>query len=83
MVVILFGKDLFKAETFDDMVMQLKLESWLQPKTKKEFMEGLANRAKVWHGKRIRYSNAEQFIRELARISVIKILSAIEEGIEI
>lgn len=61
----------FEAETFDDLVSALKLDMWVVPKTKEEYMDGVRRRCEIYNGERIQYYDAQTFILELYRIGVI------------
>ncbi len=64
----------FEAETYEELVQAMKLDMWLPPKTSEEYMNGVAKRCEIWDGTRIEYGNAEEFIGELQRVGVIKML---------
>lgn len=68
----------FSARNYEELVVALKLDMWL-PQTKEEYMEGVAKRCEVWDGTRIEYSTAEEFIHELRRVGVIKMMWSDEE----
>lgn len=63
----------FEAETFEDLVSSMKLDAWL-PHNRNEYMKEVARRCKVWDGRGIEYSTAEEFISELRRVDVIKFM---------
>lgn len=68
----------FSARNYEELVMAMKLDMWL-PQTKEEYMKGVAKRCEVWDGTRIEYSTAEEFIHELRRVGVIKMMWGDEE----
>ncbi len=63
----------FEAENYDDLVRAMKLDAWV-PQTREGYMAGVAKRCEIWDGSKIRYSNAEEFIHELRRVGVIKVV---------
>lgn len=63
----------FEAETYEDLVSAMKLDVWI-PQTREGYMAGVAKRCEVWDGSKIQYSNAKEFIHELLRVGVIKIM---------
>ena len=63
----------FEAETYEDLVSAMKLDMWL-PQSRDEYMAGVAKRCEIWNGSKIRYSNAKEFIHELLRVGVIKMM---------
>ena len=63
----------FEAENYDDLVRAMKLDAWV-PQTREDYMAGVAKRCEVWDGSKIRYNNAEEFIHELRRVGVIKVV---------
>ena len=64
----------FEAETYEGLVQVMKLDMWITPKTSEEYMNGVAKRCETWDGSKIEYGNAEEFIKELQRVGVIKML---------
>ena len=64
----------FEAETYEDLVLAMKLDMWL-PQSRDEYMAGVARRCEVWDGSKIQYSNAKEFIHELLRVGVIKMMT--------
>jgi len=71
--VIMEDNSKFSAETFEDLVVALKLDMWL-PLPQEEYMAGVAKRCEAWDGIKIEYSTAEEFIKELVRVGVIKMM---------
>lgn len=69
----------FEAETYEDLVSAMKLDMWL-PQSREEYMAGVAKRCEVWDGSKIRYSNAKEFIHELKRVGVIKVIMIDGQG---
>lgn len=76
--VIMEDNARFEARTYEDLVVALKLDMWL-PQSKEEYMQGVAKRCEVWDGSKIEYSTAEEFIKELRRVGVIKMMWGGEE----
>ena len=62
----------FEAEDFEGLVTAMKLDMWFVPKTREEYMEGVARRSEIYNGERIEYYDEQSFIFELVRIGVIK-----------
>lgn len=71
--VIMEDNSRFEARNHEELVTALKLDMWL-PQSKEEYMEGVAKRCEVWDGTRIEYSNAKEFLEELRRVGVIKMM---------
>ena len=61
----------FEADSYEDLVSAMKMDMYVVPETKEKYMEGVAQRSKMYDGRKIQYSNAEEFIHELRRIGVI------------
>ena len=61
----------FEGETFEDLVTAMKLDMWIVPRTREEYMEGVARRSEIFSGERINYHDEQTFILELVRIGVI------------
>ena len=61
----------FEGETFEDLVTAMKLDMWVVPRTREEYMEGVARRSEIFNGERINYYDEQTFILELVRIGVI------------
>ena len=64
----------FEAETYEDLVSAMKLDMWLL-QSRDEYMAGVARRCEVWDGSKIQYNNAKEFIHELLRVGVIKMMT--------
>lgn len=71
--VIMEDNSRFEARNHEELVTALKLDMWL-PQSKEEYMAGVAKRCEVWDGTRIEYSNAKEFLEELRRVGVIKMM---------
>lgn len=69
----------FEAETYEDLVSAMKMDMWLIPRTREEYMGGVAKRCEVWDGSEIRYRDAEEFIKELERIGALEVQQRKEE----
>lgn len=63
----------FEADNYEELVRAMKLDMWL-PQSKQEYMEGVARRCEIWNGEQIKYGDAKEFILELKRVGVIKIM---------
>lgn len=63
----------FEAENYEDLVKAMKQDMWM-PQTKQEYMSGVAKRCEIWSGEKIHCNNAEEFIHELRRVGVIKMM---------
>ena len=63
----------FEVENHEELVVALKLDMWL-PQSTEDYMAGVAKRCEVWDGSKIEYSSAEEFLKELRRIGVIKMI---------
>lgn len=68
----------FEADSYEELVASMKLEMWL-PQSKEDYMAGVAKRCEVWDGSKIEYGTAEEFIQELRRFGVIKMIWGEEE----
>lgn len=62
----------FEADTHEDLVIQMKLDMWIPPKTKEQYMKDVAKRTEIFNGETITYSDCRTFLRELLRIGVLK-----------
>jgi len=71
--VIMEDNTRFEVENHEELVVALKLDMWL-PQSKEDYMAGVAKRCEVWDGSKIEYSSAEEFLKELRRIGVIKMI---------
>ena len=69
----------FEADTYEDLVSAMKLDMWL-PQSRDEYMAGVAKRCEIWDGSKIQYSNAKEFIYELLRVGVIKVIMIDGQG---
>lgn len=63
----------FQAESYEDLVRGLKLDMFF-PQSPEEYMEGVAYRSELWDGSVVEYNNEEEFIHELLRIGMVKML---------
>jgi len=72
--VILEDNASFEANSYEDIVSAMKLDVWVRPSSKEDYMSEVAKRCEVWDGSKIEYSNAEEFIHELRRVGVVKML---------
>lgn len=61
----------FEATSWEKLVSAMKLDMFVPPKTRENYMDGVAKRSEMYDGSQIEYSNAEEFIKELQRIGVI------------
>jgi hypothetical protein len=66
---------IFTAETWEDLLKTLKDSTWFTC-NEIEYMAGVNKRIMVLCGKEIEYSDAETFLKELARLNILEI----EEG---
>lgn len=67
--------EIFEGNTFEEVVDEMRLDMRLEQDPDIEtYMQGCIHRIKVWTGKKIRFTNAEEFISELVRVGVIEIL---------
>jgi hypothetical protein len=72
--------EVFTADSWDDLVGQLKLTNFSQPQDKAELMERVAWRIKQWQGEGIKFGTCEEFIRELDRVGFLTIMNKLLEG---
>jgi hypothetical protein len=72
--------EVFTADSWDDLVGQLKLTNFSQPKDRQELMERVAWRIKQWQGEGIQFGTYEDFIRELDRVGFLTIIDKSPEG---
>jgi RecA-family ATPase len=71
----------FSGDSFEDLVIEMKLDVWVPPKTKEKYMVVVANRVDVFNGDKIYYHDSKSFILELLRIGVVTEL--VDNGKEI
>lgn len=62
----------YAGETYVDVVRMMKLDSYLIPATKREYMNKTAERCVVYHGEPIQYETAQEFLHELERVGAIR-----------
>ena len=72
--------EVFTADSWDDLVGQLKLTNFSQPQDKAELMERVAWRIEQWQGEGIKFGTCEDFIRELDRVGFLEITDKPPEG---
>lgn len=60
-----------EARKWDDIVVALKMEMWIPPKTKEKYMAGVADRVEVFDGEQIKYHDSKSFLYELLRVGVL------------
>lgn len=71
----------FEADKYEDLVIMMKLDMWIPPKTKELYMAGVAERTEVFQGKKIVYHDSKTFLVELLRLGVL--VKIIDNGCEI
>ena len=61
----------FEGNTWEQVVISMKLDMYIPPKTKEKYMEGVAQRQEIFDGQRIQYSDCKSFLYELLRVGVL------------
>ena len=74
LVAITEDGERFTADTFEDLVTALKLDMWIAPPTRQQYMKEVAYRSEIFDGRRIQYHDEQTFVQELVRIGVIRSL---------
>lgn len=64
----------FQGANAAEIVSQLKLDDWTAHMTTKQYKNNMKHRIKNFHGVEISYSNDEEFLQELQRISFIRFI---------
>jgi len=67
--------EVFEDVSWEGLVKQLRLTNFSQPENKAELMERVAWRIKQWKGEAIQFGSYEDFIRELARVRFLQIVT--------
>lgn len=63
---------LYEGKSYAEVVRMMKLDSYLIPATKREYMNKTAERCVVYHGEPIQYETAQEFLHELERVGAIR-----------
>ena len=64
----------FQGANAAEIVIQLKLDDWTAHMTTKQYKNNMKHRVKNFYGVEISYSNDEEFLQELQRISFIRFI---------
>ncbi|MCK9326162.1 MAG: hypothetical protein M0P69_11780 [Bacteroidales bacterium] len=62
---------IFEGNTWERVVIAMKLDMFVPPKTKENYMAGVAQRQEIFDGQRIQYHDNKSFLYELLRVGVI------------
>ena len=69
--IVLTDGATFEGQTATDIVTQLKLDDWTAYTSPKHYKKNMERRIRQFNGKRIEYSNDDEFLGELKRIGFI------------
>jgi len=61
----------FEGNTWEQVVISMKLDMYIPPKTKEKYMEGVAQRQEIFDGQKIQYRDCKTFLYELLRVGVL------------
>jgi len=68
----------YKGETCLDLVKALRDATWMVENNIR-YMEGVAQRCRIWNGDVLQFNNEDEFVAELLRAGVIKEMVVKEE----